>query len=291
MLKIAADGGQIVSSRTPRRRRSACRWSPTTAPRAGSRPTATTLALIKPRDGLPARDDRRSGSSTPTRCEPRETIHLDGDFSFDAISPDGRRLYLVHYPTRATRLDYEVRAYDVARGKLLADPIVDPDEPEEQMAGFPLARQTSPDGRWAYTLYAGGEETFIHALDTRGLDGAVHRPRGRQPRDIYRLGLNLDPASGELTVLEQGTPVAVVDPQTFEVSEPAPVASPDTTEPPTPAGRAGSAGRRSAAGWCWSARWRRCSGGAAARRGRRRGGARAPGPGRRRSEREREPVR
>ena len=36
------------------------------------------------------------------------------------------------------------------------------------MAGQPVAREMSPDGRWAYTLYGGGEETFIHALDTEG---------------------------------------------------------------------------------------------------------------------------
>jgi hypothetical protein len=27
---------------------------------------------------------------------------------------------------------------------------------------------TGPGGRWEYTLYAGGRETFIHALDTVG---------------------------------------------------------------------------------------------------------------------------
>ena len=35
------------------------------------------------------------------------------------------------------------------------------------MRGQPLTRATSPDGRWAYTLYDGaGKEPFIHALDT-----------------------------------------------------------------------------------------------------------------------------
>ena len=38
--------------------------------------------------------------------------------------------------------------------------------PDEKMGGLPLSRTMSADGRWAYTLYTGGEETFVHALDT-----------------------------------------------------------------------------------------------------------------------------
>ncbi len=34
------------------------------------------------------------------------------------------------------------------------------------MRGLPITRSTGPGGRWEYTLYAGGEHPFIHALDT-----------------------------------------------------------------------------------------------------------------------------
>jgi hypothetical protein len=34
------------------------------------------------------------------------------------------------------------------------------------MRGLPVTRTTGPRGRWEYTLYAGGEHPFIHALDT-----------------------------------------------------------------------------------------------------------------------------
>ena len=35
------------------------------------------------------------------------------------------------------------------------------------MGGEPVARASSTDGRWAYTLYARrGDEPFVHALDT-----------------------------------------------------------------------------------------------------------------------------
>ena len=227
VIKIAANGGQIVNTRGMEGTFSV----PVVAyngTAGGLSADGTTLALIEPRQGFPRRATSfRVVATDGLRTSAR--IELDGDFSFDAISPDGRRLYLIHYQSRRDPLDYEVRAYDIERGKLVSDPIVDPDEPGERMAGCPLDRQTSPDGRWAYTLYGGGHETFIHALDTSGLTAQCIDLEDVNPRDIYQLGLNMDPASGELTVLEQGNPVAIVDPQTFEVSKPPPVEVPDPT--------------------------------------------------------------
>ena len=78
-------------------------------------------------------------------------------------------MYLIHYPQPRDPTAYEVRAYDLRRGGLLHDPIVDPDEPGEEMAGWPQTRSLSPDGRWAYTLYLPAQRDhlpFIHALDT-----------------------------------------------------------------------------------------------------------------------------
>jgi len=218
LLKISANGGEIVRSRTVPGELSV----PLVAydgTASGLSADGQTLALIKPRVGFPRKTtDFRIVDAESLR--PTRRIHLDGDFSFDAISPDGGRLYLIHYRDRRNPLDYEVRAYDIDRDRLISEPIVDPDEPEERMAGFPMARQMSPDGRWAYTLYSGGEESFIHALDTKGSTAQCIDLDDVQPRDMYQLGLNLDPASGELTVLEQGKPLAVVDPETFEVSDP-----------------------------------------------------------------------
>jgi hypothetical protein len=97
------------------------------------------------------------------------TISLRGYFSFDALSPDGSRLYLIQYVAGngGDFQDYVVRAYDVRRQRLLPGKIVDRKEKEESMAGSPVTRVTSADGRWVYTLYAkpsGG--MFVHALDT-----------------------------------------------------------------------------------------------------------------------------
>jgi hypothetical protein len=97
----------------------------------------------------------------------RATIELKGQWGFDALSPDAATLYLIQ-TTNAKTNRYAVRAYDLRAGRLLRDPIVDPSEPDEPMRGYPMTRTTSRGGRWAYTLYAGGDHPFIHALDTVG---------------------------------------------------------------------------------------------------------------------------
>jgi hypothetical protein len=103
---------------------------------------------------------------------PRMTIRgrvtLPGSFSYDALSPDGSRLYLIQYVAGAGDLqDYVVRAYDMDRQRLLPGKIVDRKDDEKTMAGSPLTRVTSADGRWVYTLYRKPSgEPFVHALDT-----------------------------------------------------------------------------------------------------------------------------
>lgn len=95
------------------------------------------------------------------------TIRLEGEWGFDALSPDGRWLYLVQHLSARHRTRYAVRVYDVERGRLAPDPVVDPREPDEPMQGLPITRVTGPSGRWEYTLYGGGRgHPFVHALDT-----------------------------------------------------------------------------------------------------------------------------
>jgi len=112
------------------------------------------LVLIQPCAGYPL-------AQTPLmvvdaqRLRTLQIAKLHGDFSFDAISPRGSLVYLIEYtsPTDPTR--YRVRAYDLAANRLLSQPVVDPREQGEKMGGSPLTRATSPNGRWAYTLYDG----------------------------------------------------------------------------------------------------------------------------------------
>jgi hypothetical protein len=93
-------------------------------------------------------------------------LELRGDFSVDAISPDGATAYLIEYSSR-DYTNYDVRAYDLRAGRLFSEPVVDPDEADEPMTGVPVTRLPSPDGRWAYTLYQSAEHPFVHALDTQ----------------------------------------------------------------------------------------------------------------------------
>jgi hypothetical protein len=95
-------------------------------------------------------------------------ITLPGYVTVDAISPDGRALYLLRYPGQ-DGVHYEVRAYDLVRGRLVRGPVVDPREADEKMQGVPMTRAMSADGRFAYTLYVRPTGApFIHALDTAG---------------------------------------------------------------------------------------------------------------------------
>ena len=95
----------------------------------------------------------------------RSTIDLKGDFSFDALSPNARTLFLIQHTSAGDYERYRVRAYDLAQGRLLPNAIVDKTEPN--MRGQPLVRLVGPGGAWVYTLYAHqGGEPFVHALDT-----------------------------------------------------------------------------------------------------------------------------
>jgi len=60
------------------------------------------------------------------------------------------------------------------------------------MQGSPVTRVGSREGRWAYTLYTGPEETFLHALDTvRGRAVCVDLPQLEHLREPFQLRLRL----------------------------------------------------------------------------------------------------
>lgn len=101
------------------------------------------------------------------KLEVRSAISLKGRWAFDALSPDGRTLYLIQVLSTDGPVRYLVRAYDLKLGRLLAGAIADKSE-AGSMTGYPMSRIASPDGRWAYTLYIRTNGTaFVHALDTR----------------------------------------------------------------------------------------------------------------------------
>lgn len=125
----------------------------------------STLVLMRIPKGYPRRHSSFAVADTKAMAV-RETVALDGEWGFDALSPDGRWLYLIEQLSRRDRTRYAVRAYDLEEDRLIERPVVDPREPDEPMRGLPITRTTGPGGRFEYTLYAGGEHPFIHALDT-----------------------------------------------------------------------------------------------------------------------------
>ncbi|HEY3922176.1 MAG TPA: hypothetical protein VGL76_08690 [Gaiellaceae bacterium] len=96
-----------------------------------------------------------------------QTVKLQGDFGFDALSPHGGTLYLIQHLLDEGTFRYRVRAYDLVAHRLLPGVIADKTQRDWLMNGFPVTRATSPGGRWVYTLYSNPDNyPFVHALDT-----------------------------------------------------------------------------------------------------------------------------
>jgi hypothetical protein len=149
-------------------------------------------------------------------------LQLPGDFSFDAISPRGNRIYLIQYLSAKDPTKYAVRALDIRAGRLLPEPVVDPHEADEQMRGQPLSRAMSPDGRWAYTLYDGNAKTpFVHALDTsRATARCIDLDTIGGAENLWRLRLSIRGDGKQLAVRDGSQTELVVSTRTFAVSRP-----------------------------------------------------------------------
>jgi hypothetical protein len=91
-----------------------------------------------------------------------ETLTLPGkQWGFDALS--GNKLYLLKYLNNG----YEIRLYDLASGQLAAKPLKDP-KASSTIWGLAWERVASPDGRYLFTLYVGGNGgAMVHQLDLK----------------------------------------------------------------------------------------------------------------------------
>lgn len=146
------------------------------------------------------------------------TIVLPGDFGYDALSPNGRWLYLIqHLAVGDTR--YLVRAYDLQTRRLVPRIIADKGEPSARMRGMPIARATSARGDWVYTLYTSDPETqtmFVHALNASGRYARCIDLPARQTRDLFNTTLALQ---GRTLLVRDvdGNTLARIDTRTFNV--------------------------------------------------------------------------
>ena len=92
-------------------------------------------------------------------------IELPGAFDFDALSPDGKLLYVAEQVPGPLEGRYQVRAVETATGTMRDTIIVDKRNIDEQMAGWPVDQARRADGM-VMTLYRGAEYPFVHALSS-----------------------------------------------------------------------------------------------------------------------------
>jgi hypothetical protein len=124
------------------------------------------LVLAPPTRGEPVDVTTFALVATPTLTQ-LGTIRLRGDFTVDALSPNGNTLYLIQHLTGNDVARYQVRAYDVRARKLLKRVVADKRQAGWAMHGYPMARAATATGSRVYTLYSPGNNyPFIHALDT-----------------------------------------------------------------------------------------------------------------------------
>lgn len=141
----------------------------------------------------------------------QNTIALKGTWAYDAISPNGKTLYLIEYVQRDNSFVYRVRAYDLAAARLITKPVVDPKDAAEPMNGSPVTRATGPGGRWVYTLYARAGAPFIHALDASNRTAVcIDLPWSGTDAEVWKMRLTLSADGSKLTVHPRGGKAMVV---------------------------------------------------------------------------------
>lgn len=195
------------------------------APQTGGlTPDGRTLILAEPYAFPPGQKNSEFVVLDGQTLALRALIHLDGAFSFDAISPDARTLYLVEHLSTRDIYRYRVRAFDLKTRRLVREPVVDRSEPGERMAGYAQHRETDRNGTWVYTLYTRiRDEPFIPALNTRGRRAVcieLPLPEGQDPH--RRTRLEMSPDGSTLKVVKDATTLVSVNTKTHATDPPAP---------------------------------------------------------------------
>ena len=184
-------------------------------PLDGGAPEGLTPAGALALTGVSAAGGSRFAVLTPPYARPT-VVDLPDGFSYDALSPNGSRLYLIERLPPAGSDHYQVRWYDVPGGRLDDAVVVDKTQIGELMAGRPVSRARSADGALVATLYErSGEPPFVHLLNTvdafarcldlpasaapsgyvlAGLDAASLRIADTAGRVRYRADLSAAPA-------------------------------------------------------------------------------------------------
>jgi hypothetical protein len=126
------------------------------------------------------------------------TVRLRGAYELETLSPDGKRLFLIHWRNRG---GYDLETYDLATGRLRPTLMLEDGEPEK-LVGQAWRGVATRDGRWLLTLYLKGRESFVHALDLqRGIGHCVDLPAHGDPLTLGASGLGLSPDERTLYVV------------------------------------------------------------------------------------------
>ena len=120
-------------------------------------------------------------------------FRLRGNYEVEALSPDGSRLFLVHWK----RLGYELEQLDLDSRRLSPTRL---DEPDEKMSGAAAGAIATRDGHWLLTLYVKPEgSSFVHALDLRsGVAHCVDLPLKGDYATVSATALALSPHEDRL---------------------------------------------------------------------------------------------
>jgi len=154
----------------------------------------------------------------------RENFSLDGRFAYDALSPDGKTIYLTQYVDADNASRYVVRAYDLEQQRLLPGRVAEKAQRGWVMEGFAVTRATSADGRWVYTLFMRpGGYPFVHALDTvKGAAHCIGLPWRAGKQDAL-LNMRMTLANGEDALVfhwKSGKQWLSVDTATWKITHP-----------------------------------------------------------------------
>jgi hypothetical protein len=110
----------------------------------------------------------------------RAQIVLRGFYEVEALSPNGKRLFLIHWKNDG----YELQQLDLATRTLSPTRL---DEPDEKMSGVATGSVAARDGHWLLTLYSKADgHSFVHALDLR--TGLAHCIDLQLKGDLITLG-------------------------------------------------------------------------------------------------------
>jgi len=180
-------------------------------------PNGRTLLLAQSLyDGQTLRTTTKFTLVDTRRMKVSRRIQLKGAFTFDALSRDGRYVYLTEYMSPEDPSSYRVRAYDLKGAGLLSKIVSDKRSWATDMRGLPIARVWKEG--WAYTLYGANAKPFIHALDTQNVAAVcINLPWKTSPDRIFDYRLRVD-GDGHLVVRgPNGRALAVIDRQSFKI--------------------------------------------------------------------------